>query len=156
MIPADEIERKDSSSADKSRYKRIAVGDIGYNTMRMWQGVSALSSLEGIVSPAYTICVPSDKLCSAFLAYYFKSRPVVHWFYRYSQGLVSDTWNLKFNHFAHISLPFPEKDEQEAIGAFMKAADEEIACYEAELAVFEKQKRGLMQKLLTGLVRVKT
>ena len=26
--------------------------DIGYNTMRMWQGVSALSELEGIVSPA--------------------------------------------------------------------------------------------------------
>ena len=51
-IPADrgvirrqEISRKDSSSEDKTRYKRIAPGDIGYNTMRMWQGASALSSL---------------------------------------------------------------------------------------------------------------
>ena len=46
VIPASEIERKDSSSPDKSRYKRIAPGDIGYNTMRMWQGVSAVSGLE--------------------------------------------------------------------------------------------------------------
>lgn len=155
VIPAEEIERKDSSSADKARYKRIAVGDIGYNTMRMWQGVNALSSLEGIVSPAYTICTPSEALCGTFLSYYFKFQPVVHWFYRYSQGLVSDTWNLKFHHFAQISLPFPERDEQEAIGAVLKAADEEIACHEQELAALEKQKRGLMQKLLMGTVRVK-
>jgi type I restriction enzyme S subunit len=52
VIPASEIERKDSSSEDKSKYKRIVPGDIGYNTMRMWQGVSAVSALEGIVSPA--------------------------------------------------------------------------------------------------------
>ena len=57
VIPHSEIDRKDSSAEDKSKYKRIAPGDIGYNTMRMWQGVSALSCLEGIVSPAYTICV---------------------------------------------------------------------------------------------------
>ncbi|MFW6151670.1 MAG: restriction endonuclease subunit S [Verrucomicrobiota bacterium] len=154
VIPAEEIERKDSSSTDKSRYKRIAGGDIGYNTMRMWQGVNALSSLEGIVSPAYTICIPSDQLCGRFLSYYFKFQPVVHWFYRYSQGLVSDTWNLKFHHFAQISLAFPEKDEQEAIASVLRAADDEITWHEAELNALEKQKRGLMQKLLTGTVRV--
>ena len=52
VISRDEVERKDTSNADKSKYKRIAPGDIGYNTMRMWQGVSAVSTLEGIVSPA--------------------------------------------------------------------------------------------------------
>ena len=60
VIPRDEVERKDTLNADKSKYKRIALGDIGYNTMRMWQGVSAVSTLEGIVSPAYTICTPKN------------------------------------------------------------------------------------------------
>lgn len=40
VISRNEINRKDSSSKDKSKYLRIRPGDIGYNTMRMWQGVS--------------------------------------------------------------------------------------------------------------------
>lgn len=155
IIPAEEIDRKDSSNDDKSRYKRIVAGDIGYNTMRMWQGVNALSSLEGIVSPAYTICTPKADIHGPFIAYYFKYQPVVHLFWRHSQGLVDDTLNLKFHHFAQISLSFPTTEEQTAIAAVLRTADEEIVHLEAELAAMEKQKRGLMQKLLTGAVRVK-
>ena len=59
VILKTESEKRDTSNDDKSKYKRIAKGDIGYNTMRMWQGRSALSGLEGIVSPAYTIVVPN-------------------------------------------------------------------------------------------------
>jgi len=36
IIHASDIERKDSSNSDKSKYKRIIPGDIGYNTIRMW------------------------------------------------------------------------------------------------------------------------
>lgn len=68
VIPASEIDRKDTSSSSKSRYKCINPGDIGYNTMRMWQGVSAVSDLEGIVSPAYTICRPTIGVDSRFMA----------------------------------------------------------------------------------------
>ena len=62
MIPRDQLDKRDTSNPDKAKYKRVAVGDIAYNTMRMWQGVSALASLEGIVSPAYTVAVPTDKI----------------------------------------------------------------------------------------------
>lgn len=95
VIPREDTNRKDTSNKDKSKYLRICPGDIGYNTMRMWQGVSALSSLEGIVSPAYTICIPGCQLIPTFVAYLFKTPFMIHRFYRYSQGLTSDTWNLK-------------------------------------------------------------
>ncbi|RLD85510.1 MAG: hypothetical protein DRJ09_12820, partial [Bacteroidetes bacterium] len=45
VYPQAESDKKDTSNADKSNYKRICPGDIGYNTMRMWQGRSALSAL---------------------------------------------------------------------------------------------------------------
>ena len=64
--------------------------------------------------------------------------------------------NLKFHYFAQISLPFPEIEEQKAIAAVLRTTDEEITYLETELKALEKQKRGLMQKLLTGIVRVKT
>lgn len=97
VIPRDEVERKDTSNADKSKYKRIALGDIGYNTMRMWQGVSAVSTLEGIVSPAYTICTPKKGHSPSFFGYLFKYPPMIHLFHRFSQGLVSDTLNRRPN-----------------------------------------------------------
>ena len=155
VIPAAEIKRKDSSSVDKSKYKRIAPGDIGYNTMRMWQGVSAVSSLEGIVSPAYTICIPKETVDVCLMGYFFKFSPVINLFRRFSQGLVSDTLNLKFNNFAQIKVKIPCLDEQRAIAKILQASDSEIMALKKKLATLERQKRGLMQKLLTGEVRVK-
>ncbi len=155
VIPATEIERKDSSSEDKSRYKRIALGDIGYNTMRMWQGVSAVPDLEGIVSPAYTICIPKENVDVRFMGYFFKFPPTVNLFRRFSQGLVNDTLNLKFHNFVQIKVKIPYRYEQQAISKVLCIVDDEIKKLEMKLAAIEKQKRGLMQKLLTGEVRVK-
>ena len=115
IIFASEIKRKDSSNEDKSKYKRIVPGDIGYNTMRMWQGVSAVSTLEGIVSPAYTICNPKDIVDVGFMGYFFKFPTVINLFWRYSQGLVSDTLNLKYNNFSQIKVVIPGIEEQQRI-----------------------------------------
>lgn len=154
IIPRDE-DRKDNSSEDKSKYLRICPGDIGYNTMRMWQGVSALSSLEGIVSPAYTICTPNRGIDGEFMAYLFKLPRIINLFYRHSQGLTSDTWNLKYHHFQEIKVTIPEIEEQKAIAMTLRICDEEINLLKKGLAAIQKQKRGLMQKLLTGAWRVK-
>ncbi len=156
VIPRDDVGRKDTSNEDKSKYLRVCPGDIAYNTMRMWQGVSALSPHEGIVSPAYTVVRPKAQLIDAqFAAYLFKYRPVVFLFYRYSQGLVSDTWNLKFHHFSEIKVEIPELSEQIAIANVLKAADEEIAALEKHLDCLREEKRALMADLLTGKRRVR-
>jgi type I restriction enzyme S subunit len=154
VIPREDTNRKDTSNEDKSKYLRICPEDIGYNTMRMWQGVSALSSLEGIVSPAYTICIPGEKLCPLFVAYLFKVPFMVHKFYRYSQGLTSDTWNLKFHHFSEVKMPLPSIDEQEQIAETLSSARREIDLLKQLADKYKTQKRGLMQKMLTGEWRV--
>jgi len=154
IIPRDETNRKDSSNEDKSKYLRICPDDIGYNTMRMWQGVSALSELEGIVSPAYTIVTPKKDLHPKFVAYLFKTPFMIHRFYRYSQGLTSDTWNLKFHHFAEVKIPFPPLSEQKSIAETLNTAQDEINILKKLSEKYKKQKQGLMQKLLTGEWRV--
>ena len=155
VIPREDTNRKDTSNKDKSKYLRICPGDIGYNTMRMWQGVSALSSLEGIVSPAYTICIPGEKLHSQFIAYLFKLPFMIHQFYRYSQGLTSDTWNLKYRHFSEVKIPLPVFEEQEQIATTLSTAQQEIDLLKQLSEKYKTQKRGLMQKMLTGEWRVK-
>ncbi|SHG84280.1 type I restriction enzyme, S subunit [Marinomonas polaris DSM 16579] len=155
VISRDDVGRKDTSNKDKSKYRRICPNDIGYNTMRMWQGVSGLSDLEGIVSPAYTILIPQNGVSPKFASYLFKLPKLIHIFERNSQGLVSDTWNLKYPHFAKIKWHFPNYQEQDKIASVLINADQEIKLLEKQLADLKKEKKALMQQLLTGKKRVK-
>ena len=155
VIPRDELELKDNSSEDKSKYKKICVGDIGYNTMRMWQGVSAFSNYEGIVSPAYTILMPNSEIDAKFFAYLFKLPSMVFLFYRYSQGLVDDTRNLKYKNLGRIRVLFPcDRKEQTVIAEILSTADKEIELLKKDIEQEKLKKKSLMQLLLTGIVRV--
>ena len=155
VIDRDDVGRKDTSNEDKSRYKLILPGDLGYNTMRMWQGVSGLSMLRGIVSPAYTIVTPDNRNVAArYAAHLLKSRRMVFDFQRYSQGLTSDTWNLKFPAFSKIKVFLPPMEQQGKQAELLDMLKQEIAVVERQSKTLMRQKRGLMQKLLTGEWRV--
>lgn len=156
VYPQDESVKKDTSNEDKSKYKRICPGDIGYNTMRMWQGRSALSELEGIVSPAYTVVTPKKNADSIFFSYLFKMPKMTNLFWRNSQGLVDDTLNCKFKDFSIVKVKLPKaKEEQAAIAQVLQAADKEISLLKAKAEKLREQKKGLMQQLLTGKKRLK-
>lgn len=156
ILPRDCLDLKDNSSEDKSKYLRICPGDIGYNTMRMWQGVSAYSEYEGIVSPAYTILAPMEGVYSRYFAYLFKTQSVIFSFYRFSQGLVDDTRNLKYENFKKISVSIPSKvAEQRAIVQILSTADHEIELLQKSIEAEKQKKKALMQLLLTGKVRVR-
>lgn len=155
IVYRDTLDKRDTSSSDKSKYLRILPGDVGYNTMRMWQGVSAVSEIEGIVSPAYTVCIPSDSIVAHYMGYLFKLQKTIHTFWRYSQGLVDDTLSLKFDNFKEIKITLPNREEQQLISDMIVTSDGEIDVVESCLESLQTQKRGLMQKLLTGQVRVK-
>ncbi|HIS49995.1 MAG TPA: restriction endonuclease subunit S [Candidatus Gallacutalibacter pullistercoris] len=155
IIPRKELDLKDNSSEDKSKYLRVCIGDIGYNTMRMWQGVSAYSDYEGIVSPAYTILKPSLLVDAKYFAYLFKMPEMIFLFYRFSQGLVDDTRNLKYENFKKIKVVYPvDKSEQTAIAQVLSTADHEINLLRQDIEQEKQKKKALMQLLLTGIVRV--
>lgn len=90
------------------------------------------------------------------MAYLFKTPYMIYQFYRYSQGLTSDTWNLKFRHFKEIKVLIPPLDQQKQIASILNTARREIDLLKKQAEAYRKQKRGLMQKLLTGTWRVNT
>ena len=145
----DEIDLKDNSSDDKSNYKCVYIGDIAYNTMRMWQGASGVSPYNGIVSPAYTIVTPirPDLHNMTFWAYYFKYSPLVQTFQKYSQGLTSDTWNLKFPQFSEIAVTMPPISEQDKIAECLSVFDEHCKCEDEKLQALLQVRPSLLQQL---------
>ena len=155
IIPRSQLNAKDNSNEDKSKYLKVCVGDIAYNTMRMWQGRCGVSNYEGIVSPAYTVCIPTEKINVNYMYYMFKTPHMIHDFWRFSQGIVEDTLNLKFNNFSIIKVEIPSKEVQQKIAEILSNCDEEIKLLDKKLELLKQQKKGLMQKLLTGEIRVK-
>jgi type I restriction enzyme, S subunit len=147
IIPQSYSNKRDNSNSDKSKYLRICRGDIVYNTMRMWQGRCAYSEVEGIVSPAYTVCTPKDGNVGLFFYYYFKTDNLIKKFRSNSQGLVSDTLNLKYNAFSVIEVAYPNQEEQQKIADCLSSIDDLIFAEDKKLSTLKDHKKGLMQKL---------
>lgn len=148
IIKASENGRFDNSNSDKSGYKVVMVGDIAYNSMRMWQGASGYSPYEGIVSPAYTVIIPQEGIHSSFFAYLFKNESIIKTFRLHSQGLTSDTWNLKFPAFSKIEVLFPMNiDEQKQIASFFTSLDRQIALHTQRLEKLKQIKAACLDKM---------
>ena len=142
-----EVDVKDNSSDDKSKYKKLYPNDIAYNTMRMWQGASGVSLYEGIVSPAYTVITTIIPVKIGFFGYYFKYIKTIQIFQKFSQGLTSDTWNLKYPQLSEIQLLIPNIEEQEKIYETFKFLDDKILLSENTLNLLQDIKKGLLQKM---------
>ena len=147
VVKASELDRKDNSSDDKSNYKKVEVGDIAYNSMRMWQGASGYSPYNGILSPAYTVIIPKKDIDSKFFAYDFKRYDMIQTFKRNSQGLTSDTWNLKFPTLKSVKVMVPSIEEQKQISTFFESLDTTITLHQRELDLLEQTKQTYLKKM---------
>ncbi|HDG5463908.1 restriction endonuclease subunit S [Staphylococcus aureus] len=147
IIKFSELDRKDNSSKNKSNYKVVRKNDIAYNSMRMWQGASGKSNYNGIVSPAYTVLYPTQNTSSLFIGYKFKTHRMIHKFKINSQGLTSDTWNLKYKQLKNINIDIPVLEEQEKIGDFFKKMDILISKQKIKIEILEKEKQSFLQKM---------
>jgi type I restriction enzyme S subunit len=62
---------------------------------------------------------------------------------------------LRWKEFAKLPIPLPPIEEQKQIAAILTTARQEIDLLKKQAEAYRRQKRGLMQKLLTGAWRVK-
>ena len=143
-----ELGRHDNSNEDKSKYKKVCVGDIAYNSMRMWQGASGYSPYEGIVSPAYTVLTPNTGIISKCLAYQFKLPEMTHTFQIHSQGITSDNWNLKYPTLSEIKIfVSPDEKEQEQIARFFTNLDNLITLHQRKYDKLMNIKKSMLEKM---------
>ena len=149
VMPRSEIEGKDNSSEDKSNYKVVCKGDMVYNSMRMWQGANGVSNFDGIVSPAYTVLMPNEEIDNQYFAALFKTSNLINEFRKNSQGLTSDTWNLKYPQIRPIRLYIPSLQEQNKISSFIGTLEERIGKQRQLVDALKKYKRGLLRTVFS-------
>lgn len=89
-----------------------------------------------------------------FLAYVFKSSYFLRQAYALAAGS-GQRYVLSQDQFRQMTVRLPDYETQADVSAYFATADHEICLLEAEIKALTRQKRGLMQKLLTGEWRVK-
>lgn len=88
-----------------------------------------------------------------YLLYYFKTARGKHLLGLASPGGAGRNKTLGQGEFAKLKIPVPSLAEQKRIVAVLSEADREIELLKQQIATLKEQKKGLMQKLLTGEIR---
>lgn len=112
---------------------------------------------RGVMSPLYTIFkLKNGKANDRFLEYYFLS-PSWHKFAKSvaNYGARHDRMAIKDDDFFAMPIPLPPLPEQKRIAEILTEQDKLIALKERLIAAKKKQKKWLMQNLLTGKIRLK-
>jgi type I restriction enzyme, S subunit len=112
--------------------------------------------LNGVVCGYHLAIIRPKKnlIRGSFLSQLLMTNSIKYQFVRIANGVTR--FGLTLESIKRIKISIPTLDEQHFISKILQSADDEIKQLEIKLKVFEKQKRGLIQKLLTGEIRVKT
>lgn len=145
---------KQVTSEDNSGYKIMKRGDFTFRSMSD-DGRFVFNRLEkyeaGIISPAYGV-FHATKACSRFLAHFLNSSYFAQLVARETQGGTRQA--LRFSALAGMDVDLPNRTDQERIAAVLDDSRLEIILMKTQLEMLRRQKRGLMQKILTGEWRV--
>lgn len=116
-----------ATSLDTSNYKVVEPGDLVVNKMKVWQGSMGVSEHHGIVSPAYITCKTNlAKVVPRFLHYLLRSQPFIAVYNSLSYGVRVGQWDMHYEDFKKIPLPYPDLDTQNRIVNFLDEKTTEI------------------------------
>lgn len=146
------------ASSDLSAYNVIEPGDFVYDPMSAYYGAIGRYDLAeaGVVSPVYRVLTLQSGFDSDFVKQLLKSSYILGRLDNAStQGnKEGKRRGLQDGAFNGVSFQCPPLPEQQRIAAVLTACDQEIELLQAQLRQWQQQKKGLMQQLLTGQLRV--
>lgn len=149
IVRRDELDRRVTMpEGDTSTYKVVRPGDFVIS-LRSFEGGLEYSSITGLVSPAYTVLRPTRPICAEYYRHFFKSRSFIGRLDRMIFG-IRDGKQIAFRDFGDMFIPYPRIEDQEHHERALGTAERLIEVNLRKKQAFESQKRGLMQKLLTG------
>jgi type I restriction enzyme, S subunit len=149
--------KKQVFSTDLSGYKKIWRGDFGFPSNHVEEGSIGLQNLTdvGVVSPIYTVFrFASEEMDADYAFAVLKTGLYRHIFEVSTSASVDRRGSLRWSEFSKLPFPVPSLAEQKAIAEVLRTAKVDLDALSTEIEALTRQKRGLMQKLLTGEWRV--
>ena len=143
---------------DKSNYKYVNVDDIVFNMMRAWQGAIGVVRVKGMVSPAYVVAQPNNKIVASFFEYQYRTNSFIQQMNRSSKGITDFRKRLYWDEFKQLQTVLPPLKEQKEISEFIETASQKIETTirlkQQEIAKLKEYKSSLINGVVTGKVKI--
>ncbi len=136
------------TALSSSSAKLVNQGDILYALYGATSGEVAISKIDGAINQAVLCIRSSENDYYLYTLLKFNKERIVATYLQGGQG------NLSAQIIKKLWVKLPSIPEQIAIARILSKADKEIELLEQQLELLQEQKRGMMQLLLTGIVRV--
>lgn len=153
------IEGQPLVSVEKEeRQNKVNFGDIILTGSSETADEVAMSSLYCDQTPAYlnSFCIgysyDKERLIPEYAEHYFRGQAFRRSVFPLAQG--STRFNISRDELAKVEILIPSISEQRKISEILLSADWGIDLISNRIELLRAQKRGLMQKLLTGEVQV--
>lgn len=148
------------ASETLSHYYLIHKGEFAYNkSYSNGYPMGAFKRLDrfdkAVVTTLYICFSLRENVNSNFIMHFFEAGLMNSGLGKIAQegGRAHGLLNISLSDFFGLDIYVPELSEQQAIAKVLDQADTELKLYEQKLTSFQQQKKGLMQKLLTGEIR---
>jgi type I restriction enzyme S subunit len=157
LVPSLEYFGRKIFADDVSTYKIVPKNHFAYATNHIEEGSIGYQEIldEALISPMYTVFKTDKTVNDNFFYKLLKSHPLVYQYQNRMEGSIDRRGGLRWDSFSIIKIKLPSYQEQTAIAQVLQAADKEITLLKAKTEKLREQKKGLMQQLLTGKVRLK-
>jgi type I restriction enzyme S subunit len=139
-------------------YKICLAGDLVINTLWAWMGAMGVSSVDGIVSPAYNVYRLGTRLDPGYVDLLVRIPLFAQEVIRYSKGVWSSRLRLYPEGFFEVSLPVPPLEEQRDI---VNAVTSEIAKVDGltsatsrSIALLKERRAALIAATVTGQLAI--
>ena len=107
---------------------------------------------EEVYAGGDTIIFRPNNANNVFLSYCLNSRIVIDQRSRFGQG--HSVVHIYARDLSEMLIPLPTKEEQSKIAEGFMEVDKKLDILQVKKTEYEKMKNGLMQKLLTGQIRL--
>lgn len=129
LIPHVKVSTKPVTPDELKGYKRVKSGELVLNRMQASNGMFAVAYEDGLVSPDYAVFRLLQPIEPEYFVDVFKTNIYRAKFRQESKGLGTGTsgfLRLYSERFGTINVPFPPKDEQEKIVAFINRYEHRV------------------------------
>ena len=139
-------------------YKLCFTGDLVINTLWAWMGAMGTAPVDGIVSPAYNVYTPGQRLLPTYVDALVRIPVFAQEVTRYSKGVWSSRLRLYPEGFFETFWPVPPIDEQKQIvariGEERVKIDKLATATERSITLLKERRSALIAAAVTGQIAI--
>jgi len=142
------------------KYKLTKYNDLVFNPANLKYGAISVNKNHNdvLISPIYETLYIKDenKYDIDFFKYFLTTSEMISFYKSKVEGTLVERSAVKADQFLLFSIKVPDLETQKKVSKYLNLIELEITTIKKELELLKTQKKGLMQQLLTGKIRVQS